>query len=104
MKCHVPSARARHLAPPASRRFAAAAAAAAPGTWAGPGAGPEQPLREWLAREGGFFHPALRLVNDAPSGCRGVVATVPIPLAELEAHGPLLVRPCSLGAVGADTL
>ena len=58
--------------------------------------GPEQPLREWLEANGGVFHPALRLVDAAPCGARGVVAVRPIPLAELDAAGPLIVVPKAL--------
>ena len=52
----------------------------------------EQPLREWLAAQGGFLHPDLRLVDSAPCGARGVLAAAPISLEDLEECGPLVVR------------
>ncbi|KAI8464964.1 MAG: hypothetical protein J3K34DRAFT_461663 [Monoraphidium minutum] len=74
---------------PAHRARAASPAGAAAG-------GAEQPLREWLAREGGLLHPALRLVDDAPCGSRGVVAAQAVSLDDLEAAGPLVVVPKDL--------
>lgn len=57
--------------------------------------GDEGPLRRWLASQGGSLHDALRLVDAAPCGARGLVAGAPISLADLDACGPLVV--CSLG-------
>ncbi|GBF98672.1 hypothetical protein Rsub_11666 [Raphidocelis subcapitata] len=76
------------LRPPPGRRRSSAPQAAHATT--------EAPLREWLISEGGAFHPSLVLVDAAPSGCRGVVASAALPLSELEAFGPLLVVPAHL--------
>lgn len=51
-------------------------------------------LSTWLQARGGFCHPALRLVDAAPSsGVRGIIAAAEVTLTELEASGPLLVVP-----------
>lgn len=49
-------------------------------------------LRSWVEAHGGFVHPALRLVDSAPCGVRGVVTTTPLTQAEAE-EGPLIVVP-----------
>ena len=53
-------------------------------------------LREWITCHGGYIHPALRLVELAPtSGCRGIVSSAPITLEDLEA-GPIISIPVGL--------
>lgn len=81
-----------HRRRPRTTATAAAAAAGSGTAGSAPPPGLEQPLRAWLASQGGFLHPALRLVESAPCGARGVVAAGGgIDLSELEAHGPLIV-------------
>ena len=52
-------------------------------------------LRSWLVERGGFIHPSLQIVDQAPCGCRGVVSRERISLEQLE-HQPLVVIPRSL--------
>ena len=49
-------------------------------------------IRDWVDTNGGFVHPALLLSERTESGCRGVLAGVPISEADLKAE-PLLVVP-----------
>lgn len=61
-------------------------------------------LRCWIASHGGFIHPALGLVDTAPSSkCRGIVAVKPITLCDLEA-GPLVSVPQELQLSGTWAL
>lgn len=53
-------------------------------------------LRTWITANGGYIHPALQLVDNAPtSRCRGAITTQPISLEDLEA-GPLVSVPQDL--------
>ena len=45
-------------------------------------------LRSWIKSKGGAIHPHLRLVELAPCGCRGIIATAPI-----EANRPAVQIP-----------
>jgi hypothetical protein len=49
-------------------------------------------LRSWIERHGGFLHPALRLVDPAPCGARGVVIEQALSADEAE-ESPLIVVP-----------
>jgi hypothetical protein len=62
----------------------------------------ELALRSWIKSKGGAIHPNLRLVEHAPCGCRGIVATAPI-----EGNRPVVQIPltCRLTpAVALDLL
>lgn len=52
-------------------------------------------LKQWVRSHGGYIHEALSLVDDAPCGCRGIIATRDISMEELEA-GPLISIPQKL--------
>lgn len=57
---------------------------------------PFQLLKDWVTANGGYIHPALQLVDNAPaSRCRGVIAAQAIGLDELE-RGPLISVPQAL--------
>lgn len=51
-------------------------------------------LIRWINRNGGFIHPTLALVDDAPCGARGVVATTAI--SEDDCSSPIVVVPENL--------
>ncbi len=60
-------------------------------------------LVDWVERAGGWLHPALRVVENAPCGCRGIVAVEAIPLEEVEDQ-PLVVVPEQLYMTHDDAL
>jgi len=49
----------------------------------------------WVENGGGYIDPRLSLVDDAPCGCRGVVATTSVASSDLQ-EAPLIVVPESL--------
>lgn len=51
----------------------------------------ERSLREWITAHGGFIHTSIRLTDNAPCGCRGVVASSPLTREDVE--DPILVVP-----------
>eukprot|EP00241_Pyramimonas_parkeae_P012851 CAMPEP_0114228826 /NCGR_PEP_ID=MMETSP0058-20121206/2564_1 /TAXON_ID=36894 /ORGANISM="Pyramimonas parkeae, CCMP726" /LENGTH=301 /DNA_ID=CAMNT_0001339827 /DNA_START=310 /DNA_END=1216 /DNA_ORIENTATION=- len=51
----------------------------------------EAQLRQWLTRRGGYVHPALRVVENAPCGARGVIATEDISFDEVSSRALIVV-------------
>lgn len=80
---------------PLARAAPPAAPTASHGATAAANDDATEQLREWVVRQGGTVHPALRVQDDAPSGCRGVVAVTEVAMEALEA-GALISLPADL--------
>lgn len=61
-------------------------------------------LMRQVAAEGGWIHPAMAVVDDAPCGCRGIVATAFISAEELAEGPPLVAVPERLCLSSATAL